>query len=168
MLEDTDFTVPLTATNSDGSVNGSLTISVQQIDPAPVFTTPVSVHEVNEGGTSTVDLSGDLQHTESLAYQSGYSAPSWLTISGLTLVITDAQQVSQDTDFDVLLAAESTKTAATADRTVTIRIRDVAVPPPPPPLTVPDAPSNLRVTGKGTDFIDLECARCPFKFAGDG
>ena len=148
VLEDTDFTVLLTATNSDSSVNGSITISVQQIDPAPVFTTPVSVHEVNEGGTSTVDLSGDLQHTESLAYQSGYSAPSWLTISGLTLVITDAQQVSQDTDFDVLLAAESTKTAATADRTVTIRVRDVAVPPPPPPpmVTTPGAPTSLSLS----------------------
>ena len=155
VLEDTDFTVPLTATNGDGSVNGSITISVQQIDPAPVFGTP-NRFDIDEGSSSVFDLSGDLQHTESLAYQSGYSAPSWLTISGLTLVITDAQQVSQDTDFDVLLAAESTKTAATADRTVTIRVRDVAVPPPPPPLTVPDAPSNLRVTGKGTDFIDLE------------
>ena len=155
VLEDTDFTVPLTATNGDGSVNGSITISVQQIDPAPVFDTP-NRFDIDEGSSSVFDLSGDLQHTESLAYQSGYSAPSWLTISGLTLVITDAQQVSQDTDFDVLLAAESTKTAATADRTVTIRVRDVAVPPPPPPLTVPDAPSNLRVTGKGTDFIDLE------------
>ena len=155
VLEDTDFTVPLTATNSDGSVNGSITISVQQIDPAPVFGTP-NRFDIDEGSSSVFDLSGDLQNTESLAYQSGYSAPSWLTISGLTLVITNAQQVSQDTDFDVLLAAESTKTAATADRTVTIRVRDVAVPPPPPPLTVPDAPSNLRVTGKGTDFIDLE------------
>ena len=155
VLEDTDFTVPLTATNGDGSVNGSITISVQQIDPAPVFGTP-NRFDSDEGSSSVFDLSGDLQNTESLAYQSGYSAPSWLTISGLTLVITNAQQVSQDTDFDVLLAAESTKTAATADRTVTIRVRDVAVPPPPPPLTVPDAPSNLRVTGKGTDFIDLE------------
>ena len=155
VLEDTEFTVPLTATNGDGSVNGSITISVQQIDPAPVFGTP-NRFDSDEGSSSVFDLSGDLQNTESLAYQSGYSAPSWLTISGLTLVITNAQQVSQDTDFDVLLAAESTKTAATADRTVTIRVRDVAVPPPPPPLTVPDAPSNLRVTGKGTDFIDLE------------
>ena len=155
VLEDTDFTVPLTATNGDGSVNGSIMISVQQIDPAPVFGTP-NRFDIDEGSSSVFDLSGDLQNTESLAYQSGYSAPSWLTISGLTLVITNAQQVSQDTDFDVLLAAESTKTAATADRTVTIRVRDVAVPPPPPPLTVPDAPSNLRVTGKGTDFIDLE------------
>ena len=155
VLEDTDFTVPLTATNGDGSVNGSITISVQQIDPTPVFGTP-NRFDSDEGSSSVFDLSGDLQNTESLAYQSGYSAPSWLTISGLTLVITNAQQVSQDTDFDVLLAAESTKTAATADRTVTIRVRDVAVPPPPPPLTVPDAPSNLRVTGKGTDFIDLE------------
>ena len=155
VLEDTDFTVPLTGTNGDGSVNGSITISVQQIDPAPVFGTP-NRFDSDEGSSSVFDLSGDLQNTESLAYQSGYSAPSWLTISGLTLVITNAQQVSQDTDFDVLLAAESTKTAATADRTVTIRVRDVAVPPPPPPLTVPDAPSNLRVTGKGTDFIDLE------------
>ena len=155
VLEDTDFTVPLTGTNGDGSVNGSITISVQQIDPAPVFGTP-NRFDIDEGSSSVFDLSGDLQNTESLAYQSGYSAPSWLTISGLTLVITNAQQVSQDTDFDVLLAAESTKTAATADRTVTIRVRDVAVPPPPPPLTVPDAPSNLRVTGKGTDFIDLE------------
>ena len=155
VLEDTDFTVPLTGANGDGSVNGSITISVQQIDPAPVFDTP-NRFDIDEGSSSVFDLSGDLQNTESLAYQSGYSAPSWLTISGLTLVITDAEQVSQDTDFDVLLAAESTKTAATADRTVTIRVRDVAVPPPPPPLTVPDAPSNLRVTGKGTDFIDLE------------
>ena len=155
MLEDTDFTVPLTATNGDGSVNGSITISVQQIDPAPVFGTP-NRFDIDEGSSSVFDLSGDLQHTESLTYQSGYSALSWLTISGLTLVITNAEQVSQDTDFDVPLAAESTKTAATADRTVTIRVRDVAVPPPPPPLTVPDAPSNLRVTGKGTDFIDLE------------
>ena len=109
MLEDTDFTVPLTATNNDGSVNGSITISVQQIDPTPVFTTPVSVHEVNEGGTSTVDLSGDLQHTESLAYQSGYSAPSWLTISGLTLVITNAQQVSARHRFRCIVGGRKHK-----------------------------------------------------------
>ena len=124
VLEATEFTVPLTATNGDGSVNGSITISVQQIDPAPVFGTP-NRFDINEGSSSVFDLSGDLQHAESLAYQSGYSAPSWLTISGLTLVITDAEQVSQDTDFDVLLAAASTKTAATANRTVTIRVRDV-------------------------------------------
>ena len=143
VLEDTDFTVPLTATNSDGSVNGSITISVQQIDPAPVFGTP-NRFDIDEGSSSVFDLSGDLQNTESLAYQSGYSAPSWLTISGLTLVITNAQQVSQDTDFDVLLAAESTKTAATADRTVTIRVRDVTVPP--PPVTPPGAPTSLSLT----------------------
>ena len=142
VLEDTEFTVPLTATNNDGSVNGSLTISVQQIDPAPVFGTP-NRFDIDEGSSSVFDLSGDLQNTESLAYQSGYSAPSWLTISGLTLVITNAEQVSQDTDFDVLLAAESTKTAATADRTVTIRVREVAVPPPPPPLT--DAVLDISV-----------------------
>ena len=143
VLEDTDFTVPLTATNSDGSVNGSIMISVQQIDPAPVFGTP-NRFDIDEGSSSVFDLSGDLQNTESLAYQSGYSAPSWLTISGLTLVITNAQQVLQDTDFDVLLAAESTKTAATADRTVTIRVRDVTVPP--PPVTPPGAPTSLSLT----------------------
>ena len=146
VVEDTDFTVPLTATNSDGSVNGSITVSVQQIDPAPIFGTP-DVHEVNEGGSSTVDLSGDLQNIESLAYQSGYTPPSWVSISGLTLVITNAQLVSQDTDFDVLLTAESTKTAATADGTVTIRVRDVAPPPPQvravPPLS--NAPIDLKV-----------------------
>ena len=157
VLEDTDFTVPLTATNNDGSVNGSITISVHQIDPAPVFGTP-NRFDIDEGSSSVFDLSGDLQNTESLAYQSGYSALSWLTISGLTLVITDAEQVSQDTDFDVLLAAESTKTAATADRTVTIRVRDVAVPPPPEPPppepkpepptitpTLPNDPTDLKV-----------------------
>ena len=143
VLEDTDFTVPLTGANNDGSVNGSITISVEQIDPAPVFGTP-NRFDIDEGSSSVFDLSGDLQNTESLAYQSGYSAPSWLTISGLTLVITNAQQVSQDTDFDVLLAAESTKTAATADRTVTIRVRDVTVPP--PPVTPPGAPTSLSLT----------------------
>ena len=79
VLEDTDFTVPLTATNNDGSVNGSITISVQQIDPTPVFGTP-NRFDIDEGSSSVFDLSGDLQNTESLAYQSGYSAPSWLTI----------------------------------------------------------------------------------------
>ena len=143
VLEDTDFTVPLTGANNDGSVNGSITISVQQIDPTPVFGTP-NRFDIDEGSSSVFDLSGDLQHTESLAYQSGYSAPSWLTISGLTLVITNAEQVSQDTDFDVLLAAESTKTAATADRTVTIRVRDVTVPQ--PSVTPPGAPTSLSLT----------------------
>ena len=146
VLEDTDFTVPLTATNNDGSVNGSITISVQQIDPTPVFGTP-NRFDIDEGSSSVFDLSGDLQNTESLAYQSGYSAPSWLTISGLTLVITNAQQVSQDTDFDVLLAAESTKTAATADRTVTIRVRDVTVP---PPVLLPGAPTALVLEATDT------------------
>ena len=155
VLEDTDFTVPLTATNNDGSVNGSLTISVQQIDPAPVFGTP-NRFDIDEGSSSVFDLSGDLQNTESLAYQSGYSAPSWLTISGLTLVITNAQQVSQDTDFDVLLAAESTKTAATADRTVTIRVRDVAVPPPPPsnPPTFMEPATHYEVNERASRRID--------------
>ena len=142
VLEDTEFTVPLTGANNGGSVNGSITISVQQIDPTPIFGTP-NRFDSDEGSSSVFDLSGDLQNTESLAYQSGYSAPSWLTISGLTLVITNAEQVSQDTDFDVLLAAESTKTAATADRTVTIRVRDVAVPPPPPVvITLTGAPTG--------------------------
>ena len=121
-------------------------ISVQQIDPAPVFGTP-NRFDIDEGSSSVFDLSGDLQNTESLAYQSGYSAPSWLTISGLMLVITNAQQVSQDTDFDVLLAAESTKTAATADRTVTIRVRDVAVP---PPVLLPGAPTALVLEATDT------------------
>ena len=119
---DTDFSIPLTGTNSDGDVNGTITLTVQQIDPAPIFGTP-SRFDIDEGASGTVDLSNVLQNTDSLAYQSGYTAPSWLSTSGLTLVITNAQQVLQDTDFDVLLAAESTKTAATADRTVTIRVR---------------------------------------------
>ena len=148
---DTDFSIPLTGTNSDGDVNGTLTLTVQQIDPAPIFGTP-SRFDIDEGASGTVDLSNVLENTDSLAYPSGYTAPSWLSISGLTLVITNAQQVPQDTDFDVLLAAESTKTAATADRTVTIRVRDVAVPPPPmqpviPPQTAmaPGAPQNVQV-----------------------
>ena len=70
VLEDTDFTVPLTGANNDGSVNGSITISVQQIDPAPVFLTP-NRFDINEGSSSVFDLSGDLQNTESLANQSG-------------------------------------------------------------------------------------------------
>ena len=123
--------------------NGSITISVQQIDPAPVFGTP-NRFDSDEGSSSVFDLSGDLQHTESLAYQSGYSAPSWLTISGLTLVITNAQQVSQDTDFDVLLAAESTK--------------------------IKRQRTDRNDTGSMSQFHRRHplSQRCPFKFAGDG
>ena len=129
---DTDYTVELTATNDDGDVDGSITVAVQQIDPAPVIGT-LSRIDINEGQSETVDLSGDLQNTDTLVIT---SSQSWVSVSGLSLVITDAPDVSSDTDYTVNLRAESDATSETDTGSVVIRVADV-------PSS--DEPENLSV-----------------------
>ena len=124
VTDDTDFTVELTATNDDGDVDGTITAQVNQIDPAPVIGT-LSRIDINEGESDTVDLSGDLQNTDTLVITSG---ESWVSVSGLSLVITTAPDVTADTDYTINLRAESDETSATDTGSVVIRVEaDVAL-----------------------------------------
>ena len=121
VIDDTDYTVELTATNDDGDVDGSITVSLQQIDPAPVISTLARI-DINERGSDTIDLSSDLQNTDDLVITSG---ESWVSVSGFSLVITDAPDVGVDTDYTVNLRAESDATSETNTGFVIIRVVDV-------------------------------------------
>ena len=124
VTDDTDYDIELTATNDDGDVDGTITVQVNQIDPAPVIGT-ISRIDVNEGASKTVDLSADLQNTDDLVLT---SSQSWVSISGLSLVITEAPEVSSDTDYTVNLRAESDATSETDTGSVVIRVADVPAP----------------------------------------
>ena len=138
---DTDYDIELTATNSDGDVDGTITVAVQQIDPAPVIGT-LSQIDVNEDASKTVDLSGSLQNTDTLVIT---SSQSWVSISGLSLVIADAPSVSADTDYTVDLRAESDATSETDTGSVVIRVANVS------PPSVNNAPSFQDASYSFTD-----------------
>ena len=118
VLDDTDYDIQLTATNDDGDVDSTITVSIQQIDPAPVIGTLTRI-DISEGQSDTVDLSGDLQNTDTLVIT---SSQSWVSVSGLSLVITNAPNVNSDTDYTVNLRAESDATSATDTGSVVIRV----------------------------------------------
>ena len=118
VTDDTDYDIQLTATNDDGDVDGTITVSVQQIDPAPVIGTLTRI-DISEGASRTEDLSGDLQNADTLVITSG---ESWVSVSGLSLVITNAPNVNSDTDYTVNLRAESDATSETDTGSVVIRV----------------------------------------------
>ena len=118
VTDDTDYDIELTATNDDGTEDGTITASVQQIDPAPVIGT-LSRIDISEGASRTEDLSGDLQNADTLVITSG---ESWVSVSGLSLVITNAPNVNSDTDYTVNLRAESDATSETDTGSVVIRV----------------------------------------------
>ena len=118
VLDDTDYDIQLTATNDDGTEDGTITASVQQIDPAPVIGT-LSRIDISEGASRTEDLSGDLQNADTLVITSG---ESWVSVSELSLAITNAPNVNSDTDYTVNLRAESDATSETDTGSVVIRV----------------------------------------------
>ena len=124
VTDETDYDIELTATNDDGDVDGTITVSVQQIDSAPVIGT-LSRIDVNEGASKTVDVSASLQNTDDLVIT---SSQSWVSISGLSLVITNAPSVTTDTDYTVNLRVESDATSETDTGSVVIRVADVPAP----------------------------------------
>ena len=124
VTDDTDYDIELTATNDDGDVDGTITAQVNQIDPAPVIGTIPRI-DINEGQSRTVDLSSHLQNTDTLVIT---SSQSWVSVSGLSVVITSAPAVDSDTDYTVQLRAESDATSATDTGSVVIRVADVPTP----------------------------------------
>ena len=108
--------------------------------------------EVDEGGNGSLDLSTVSQDASSFEFAPGRTARSWVTLSGTEVVITNAADVTADTDFEEVVRA--VRDGVHADKTLTVTVRDTT-PPPPLMITAPLALPNFRVTGKGATYIDV-------------
>ena len=97
--------------------------------------------EVNAGGNGSLDLSTVSKDAMSFEFTSGYTAPSWLTISGMELVITNAPAVTADTDYEPEVRA--VRGSKHEDETLTVQVLAEAVP---PMVTTPGAPRSLSLT----------------------
>ena len=102
----------------------------------------IAAVEVDEGGNDSLDLSTVSKDATSFVFVPGYTAPSWLTISGNDLVITNAPDVTADTDFEPQVRA--VRGGKHEETTLTVRVRDASVQP--PMVTVPGAPTSLSLT----------------------
>ena len=102
----------------------------------------IAAIEVDEGGNDSLDLSTVSKDATSFVFVPGYTAPSWLTISGNDLVITNAPDVTADTDFEPQVRA--VRGGKHEETTLTVRVRDASVQP--PMVTVPGAPTSLSLT----------------------
>ena len=81
--------------------------------------------EVDGGGNGSLDLTTVSTDATSFEFAPGYTAPSWLTISGDDLVITSAPDVSVDTDYSPELRA--VRSGFNEEKTLTVRV-NVAAP----------------------------------------
>ena len=83
----------------------------------------IAAVEVDAGGNGSLDLSNVSLDATSFEFTPGYTAPSWLTISGNDLVITSAPDVTSDTDYSPeVRALRGTKYE---DETLTVRVAAV-------------------------------------------
>ena len=76
--------------------------------------------EVDEGSNGSLDLGTVSKDATSFEFTPGYTAPGWLTISGMDLVITNAPDVSSDTDFEPQVRA--IRDSKHEDKTLTVRV----------------------------------------------
>ena len=84
--------------------------------------------EVDEGGNDSLDLSTVSKDATSFEFAPSNLARSWLTISGMELVITNAPDVTSDTDFEVQVRA--IRGSKYEEKTLTVRVQAIASPTP--------------------------------------
>ena len=173
---DTDFEAVVRAVRDSAYEDKTLTVRVGDAAPPPpvtppTFTAPSTNYEVNERADDSIDSTEFFTGHTRLTFRSGYSAPSWLTISGLNVVITDAPDVLEDTDFTVPLTATNSDGSVNGSLTISVQQIDPApVFTTPvsvgrgtpvsgiqrtemPPVIVPDAPTGLKVNLKPTSAV---------------
>ena len=98
----------------------------------------IAALEVDAGGNGSLDLTTVSSDATSFEFAPGYTAPSWLTISGNDLVITGAPDVTSDTDYSPELRA--VRSGFNEEKTLTVRVAAGAT------ITVPSAPRSLAFT----------------------
>ena len=118
----TTFTIPVTATNAEGSDTENLSLTVNNI-PAPTIAT-LSAERVNEGSSINIDISSSVTGIVT-SYTLGTVSPTSPTITGLAIsnagVITGtAPQVSADTTFTIPVTATNISGSDTENLSLTI------------------------------------------------
>ena len=108
----------------------------------------ITAIQVGEGSSGSLDLSSVSKDAASFEFAPSHTARSWLSLSGMEIVITNAPDVTADTDFEADVRA--LRDGVHADKTLTVRVGDLA---PPPMLTVPSAVRNLRATVTATTIV---------------
>ena len=108
----------------------------------------IAAIQVSEGSNGSLDLRSVSQDAASFEFAPSHTARSWLSLSGMEIVITNAPDVTADTDFEADVRA--LRDGVHADKTLTVRVGDLA---PPPMLTVPSAVRNLRATVTATTIV---------------
>ena len=112
----------------------------------------IAAIEVDEGENGSLDLSTISQDASSFEFAPGRTERNWVTLSGTEIRITNAPDVTADTDFQEVVRA--VRDGVHADKTLTVTVRDTT-PPPPLIITAPLSLPNFRVTGKGATYIDV-------------
>ena len=99
--------------------------------------------EVDEGESTTIDLGAISRDADSFSIT---SPPSWLSVSGTNLVVTNAPAVNADTTTEITLLA--TRDSVSDTLTHDIVVRDV---PTTPTITITTADTDIR-EGEFVDF----------------
>ena len=107
-------------TNSDGTTNGTIQLRIVDLSP-PVFLNP-SIDQQTEGRFWEFDMSNAFRGATSYSFQSGYSPPSWLNLSGGALSGTLPEISSNQT---YIIRVRGTNIGGSAEGTLTLNVRNV-------------------------------------------
>ena len=87
-------TVPFTASNVDGDVDSTVVVFIANVSSLPVWVAANQRRlEVDEGGNGSLDIRLLVSNEDSIAVDTSYTFPSWLSYSGGVLAVTNAPDV---------------------------------------------------------------------------
>ena len=109
--------------------------------------------EVDEGGNGSRDLSTVSQDATGFEFAPNNTARSWLTISGMDLTITNAPDVTADTDYDVVVRA--VRGSVHEDKTLIVQVIAAVAPPPPEDAVLDITVSPNSVTAGGIATVSF-------------
>ena len=130
---------------------GSGNDAIYRFLDTPVVAATIPRYDVDEGADLTIDTTEIVEDFDALEFQSGYTAPSWLSVSGTDVIVTSAVAVDSDTDFTVdLRALNGSFDGDHTDFEVMVRVLNFVVP---VVITVPSAPTSLSLTATHNTIV---------------
>lgn len=131
--EDETISVPITGTNSAGSVNGVIMITLRPPLPTPAFSPSTEEQSVVSGESWDIDLSTLFTRAANYVFPNDYLVPSYVRLTGSTLAIPRAPDVENNTTITIRVSGQNQ--FGSIDGSIDVKI----VPKPPtfksPPLT---------------------------------
>lgn len=148
---DTVLNLLVTGTNSVGSTNGTILLTIRNVSQLPVFTAP-SPQSVNENESITIDLSTLYTGADSYGLRS--PVPTGVTLSGSVITIA-APEVASDTVINVLVSGSNID--GKTDATIPVTINHI------PQLPVYTAPSAQSVNEGSPYSLNLSTVLTNFQ-----